>query len=243
MDDGAKTVEDSLAMLQIAVESGTTDLVASPHANSAYVYDPQVIQQQIRALNQAMQGKLRLYQGCDFHLSFDNIEDAMKNSRKYTINGHRYLLVEFSDLLIFHNTAQIFDRLQSARMVPIITHPERNSLLRQRIDNIAEWVANGALVQVTAGSLLGNFGKKASEFSRQLLDRELVHFIASDAHDVKFRTPSMKEAYTWLAQHCGEAYAKSLCVDNPRATLTGGDVDLPYRNNPAGERKWYQFWR
>jgi protein-tyrosine phosphatase len=243
MDDGAKTVEDSLAMLQIAVESGTTDLVASPHANSSYTYDPQVIQEQIKSLNQSMQGKVRLYQGCDFHLSFDNIEDAVKNPRKYTINGHRYLLVEFSDLLIFHNTTQIFNRLQAARMVPIITHPERNSLLRQRIDNIAEWVANGALVQVTAGSLVGNFGKKASAFSRQLLDRDLVHFIASDAHDVKFRTPSMKEAYAWLVQHCGEAYAKALCVDNPRATLTGDDVDLPYRGNPAVRREWYQFWR
>jgi protein-tyrosine phosphatase len=243
MDDGAKTVEDSLAMLQIAVESGTTDLVASPHANSSYTYDPQMIQQQIKDLNQSMQGKVRLYQGCDFHLSFDNIEDAVKNPRKYTINGHRYLLVEFSDLLIFHNTAQIFDRLQAARMVPIITHPERNSLLRQRIDSIAEWVANGALVQVTAGSLLGNFGKRASDFSRQLLDRNLVHFIASDAHDVKFRTPSMKEAFAWLSQHCGEAYAQALCVDNPRATLTDGDVELPSRDHRTTQRQWYQFWR
>ena len=242
MDDGAKTVEDSLAMLHLAAESGTTDLVATPHANSNYIYDPQVIQQQLQALNQAMNGRVRLYQGCDFHLSFDNIEDAIQNPRKYTINGHRYLLVEFSDLIIFNNTAQIFERLQAAKMVPIITHPERNGLLRQRLEQITQWVANGALVQVTAGSLTGHFGKRAKEFSVQLLAARLVHFIASDGHDLKHRPPSMKEAHAWLSQHYGEVYADTLCIANPRATLTDGPVGLP-APVPAGTQKWYQFWR
>ena len=73
-------------------------------------------------------------------------------------------------MLIFRNTPEIFGRLQDAGMVPIITHPERNELLQQKIEDIAQWVDAGALVQVTGQSLLGHFGKKAAEFARTLLD-------------------------------------------------------------------------
>lgn len=243
MDDGAKSLEGSLAMLKMAAESGTTDLVATPHANFEYKYDPDLIQERVAILSQAMGNRIRLYQGCDFHLSFDNIEDAIAHPRKYTINGNRYLLVEFPDIMIFPNTGEIFERLQHADMIPIITHPERNSLLRQRLQNIGDWVARGALVQVTSGSLYGRFGKKAAAFSKELLDQNLCHFIASDAHDCEFRPPSLKEAYTWLTRKYGEELAQALCVQNPRAVLTGREVRLPQRESFSHPRKWYQIWR
>jgi len=112
LDDGARTLEDSLGMLRMAAESGTTDLVATPHANLNYKYEPLVIRERLREVEAGLNGALRLYTGCDFHLSYDNIQDAIVNPRKYTINQNRYLLVEFSELLIFRNTADIFGRLQ-----------------------------------------------------------------------------------------------------------------------------------
>jgi len=128
-------------------------------------------------------------------------------------------------------------------MVPIITHPERNALLRQRLEEISKWVDGGALVQVTAGSLLGRFGKNAAQFSRMLLDRGLVHFIASDAHDLKHRPPSMREAHQWLVEKHSRAVADALCADNPRAVLTGGRVSMMVPKKSAQSRKWYQVWR
>lgn len=243
MDDGAKTFEDSLAMLKLAAESGTTDLVATPHANGEYKYDPKRISGQIETLQKAMKGKLRLYKGCDFHLSYDNIEDAIAHPRKYTINDTHYMLVEFPDMLIFHNTGELFQRLQQAGMTPIITHPERNALLRQRLENIATWVNDGAFVQVTAGSLTGRFGKHALEFSRQLLERDLVHFIASDGHDLVHRPPSMKEARGWLEEKYGDALAEALCVTNPHAVIQGGRISMPVPRKGMQARKWYQIWR
>ena len=243
MDDGAKTFEDSLAMLKLAAESGTTDLVATPHANGEYDYNPAVITGQIETLQKAMEGALRLYKGCDFHLSYDNIEDAIAHPRKYTINNQRYLLVEFPDMLIFHNTGELFFRLQDAGMTPIITHPERNALLRQRLEDIASWVGEGSYVQVTAGSLLGRFGKRAAEFARLLLDRNLVHFIASDGHDMVHRPPTMKEAHAWLAEKYGADLADALCINNPRAVLEGNRVALPVRRKGMQGRKWYQVFR
>ena len=236
-------MEESVAMLRMALEHGTTDLVATPHANLRYKFDPELIRARLAEMSAAVGDGLRLYSGCDFHLSFDNIQDAIANPRKYTINQGPYLLVEFSDLLIFKNTIEIFARLQEAGMIPIVTHPERNGLLRQRIASIAQWVEAGARVQVTAQSILGQFGKKALAFSELLLEQGLVHFIASDGHDCEHRPPRMDEAYSWVKKHQGEATAEALCVINPRATLTGEDVEAPEAQPASPDRKWYQLWR
>ncbi len=243
MDDGSKTLEQSIEMLQMAAAAGTSELVCTPHANPSYQFEPLVIRDRLRELEAGIGGAIRLYSGCDFHLSYENIQDAIVHPRKYTINQDRYLLVEFSDMLIFRNTAEIFGRLQEAGMIPIITHPERNQLLQQRPDEIALWVEAGVRVQVTGQSLLGNFGKKAAEFARTLLERRLVHFIASDGHDLVHRPPTMDEAHAWLVKNYGQPAADALCIDNPRATLDGHLVDSPYMDLETPSRKWYQVWR
>ncbi len=242
MDDGARTIEDSLAMVRMAAEHGTTDLVATPHANPEYRFEPDVIAARLAEVESAAGVALRLHTGCDFHLSFDNIQDAIAHPDKYTIDHKNYLLVEFSDLLIFHNTTEIFERLADAGMIPVITHPERNGLLRQRLEQIEEWVENGARVQVTAQSLTGRFGRRALDFARTLLDRGLVHVLASDGHDTEHRPPVMDAAHRWVTENYGEPLAEALCITNPGAALTGQPM-LPPSAVPAGARKWYQLWR
>src|SRR5262249_26058997 len=147
LDDGALTLEQSLAMLRLAAEHGTTDLVATPHANLEYRFDPTAIAERVARIQESHTGDPRLYTGCDFHLTFDNIQDAIAHPAKYTINQKSYLLVEFSEWIIFTQTPEIFSRLADAGMIPVVTHPERNELLRQRLDHIARWVEDGARVQ------------------------------------------------------------------------------------------------
>ena len=243
MDDGARTREQSLEMLKMAAAAGTTDLVCTPHANSQYKFDPAIIDGRLEELRSGIGETIRIYTGCDFHLSFDNIQDAIANPRKYTINQNCYLLVEFSDLLIFRNTAEIFGRLREAGMIPIVTHPERNQLLQFRLEEIAQWVEEGALLQVTGASLMGHFGRKAAGFAKTLLDRRLVHIIASDGHDLKHRPPKMDQAYAWLVGNYGQTLADLLCIANPRATLTGDQVQSPPESAHPKAKKWYQVWR
>jgi protein-tyrosine phosphatase len=244
LDDGARTLDDSVAMVRMAAEHGTTDLVATPHANLEYKFDPPRIAKRITEIREATSDtSLKLHTGCDFHLSYDNVQDAVANPHKYTIAQNNYLLVEFSDLLIFNNTSDIFGRLLDAGMIPVITHPERNGLLRQRTEEIAKWVDEGARVQVTGQSLLGGFGKRAQEFSKALLDRGLVHVIASDAHDLERRPPLLDKAYAWLERHYGETLAQALCVENPGMVLRGEPLAVPNRKSGAPSRKWYQIWR
>lgn len=243
MDDGARTLEDSLAMLRMAAKHGTTDLVATPHASPAYRFDPEQIAREIDEISAALDGSIRLHSGCDFHLSYENIQDAINHPRKYTIDHKNYLLVEFSDLLIFRNTAEIFARLTDAGMIPVITHPERNRLLRQRLEELAAWVQAGALVQVTAQSVIGDFGRQAKEFCVVLLDRGLVHFVASDAHDCEHRPPRLDQARAWLTERRGEAVSEALCVANPLAALTGEPLQGFSTEVVSASRKWYHFWR
>ena len=183
LDDGSKSLEESVAMLRQAAAAGTTDIVASPHANQDYAFDPLVVAQKIGELQAAAGETPRIHYGCDFHLTLENIEDALRSPGNYSINHRGYLLVEFSDFLIPKTTGQIFARMMQAGLRPIVTHPERNQLLQRRLPELEAWVAQGAHLQVTAQSLLGRFGKTAKKCAHELMGRGLVHFLASDAQE------------------------------------------------------------
>ena len=244
LDDGAQTLEESVAMLRIAAESGTTDIVATPHANVEYTFDPEVVSAKIREVQEAVGSLIRIHAGCDFHMKFDLIEDLFQNPTRYTINGKGYLMVEFSDLIILPTTDVVFDRMNSAGIVPVVTHPERNPLLQQRLDQLERWARNGVLLQITAQSLLGRFGPTAKRVSDQLLDRNLVHFVASDAHDTEDRTPRLDLARQYVSKHWGESRADRLFRRNPAAVLKGEPLPAPEETEMTGrrKRKWYQFW-
>ena len=242
IDDGSKSLEMSVEMLRVAATSGTTDIVASPHSNLEFRFEPDVITEKIEELSEASGNIVRIHRGCDFHLHFDNIQDALSYPTKYAINNKNYLLVEFSDLLIAKTTDDIFYRLMSVGLIPIITHPERNALLQQRLEQLRAWVNQGAMIQVTALSLTGRWGKRTKRFADELMRQRLVHFVASDAHDPEYRPPSLKEAYEYIARHYSEQRAQELCVTNPQATLTGQEL---YFDEADFEppKKWYQFWK
>ena len=112
-------MEQSIAMLRMAAESGTSDIVASPHANFEYKFEPAAIEEKIAELTAALDGSIRVHRGCDFHLSYDNIQDALANPTKYTINHRNYILVEFSDLLVPNTTGEMFGQMLDAGMIPM----------------------------------------------------------------------------------------------------------------------------
>ncbi len=221
LDDGATDIETSLQMAEMAVADGITHVVCTPHANSEYDFRPEENAARLERLQEKLGNRLTLGLGCDFHLSYDNIEDALANPAKYTINDKQYLLVEFPDFGIPQNISSSFYEMSVAGMVPIITHPERNLTLMQKPEKLAEWIRMGCLVQVTAGSLMGRFGKGPQRIARQLLDLHWVHVIATDAHNTTSRPPAMSEAYDFLAEEYEPEEAARLCVRNPQAIFFG----------------------
>jgi protein-tyrosine phosphatase len=242
LDDGAKTLEEAVAMVHMAAEEGTRQIVATPHADLQYSYDLERVEGTIAQLTEACGGVIPIYKGCDFHLYYDNIEDALQNPAKYAINSKRYVLVEFSDLLIIQSADEVFYRMQAAGMVPIITHPERNMLLQKRLERLQKWSSTGVLLQLTAQSFLGRWGREAKAFADELMQRDLVHFVASDAHDTVNRPPLLRAAYEYVVRRWGETRAEALFDSNPKAVLAGDPIE--WEPQPQTEAKpWYRFWR
>ena len=241
VDDGSRDLETSVQMAEMAAADGITHIVCTPHAVERYPYQPEVNAERLAILKERVGDKIQLGLGCDFHLSFENIEDSLANPHKYTLNGLNYLLVEFPDTSISPKMTEMFYEMMVAGMRPIITHPERNLTLQRRPHRMDEWLEEGCLVQVTANSLTGRFGKRAQEMGFQLLQQNRVHCLATDAHDLKSRPPVMSEAYKVVAEKFGADTAERLCVTNPLAAFEGKpipDVPIPdWDQQPEPEPK------
>jgi protein-tyrosine phosphatase len=241
MDDGADTLETSIQMADMAIADGITHVVGTPHANSEYKFDPDLIRQRRDELQAAVGDRLILATGCDFHLSFENLQDIPKNPHKYTINQKNYLLVEFADFAIPPSMDDTMHKLQLMGLSPIITHPERNALLRTKPERLYGWLHQGAYVQITAQSILGRFGTGAQRHAEQWLDDDRVHFVASDAHSVKGRPLLLRAAYDAVAERRGEAVAQALFHDNPLAAFEGRGLPYePEQLNPSAKRMQYK---
>jgi protein-tyrosine phosphatase len=234
VDDGAKSWEISQEMCRMAVADGIEHMVATPHANDRYKYDREFLLKQLNELRAITTGKPRLSLGCDFHLSYENVQDALVCPDRYCIEGGRYLLVELSNYSIPAQVEEYFTKLGDKEMRPIITHPERNPILQQNPQRVLKWVEMGCAVQVTASAITGFWGERAWRIASWLLERDAVHFLATDAHDAKHRVPVLSAARKEVAEICGADVAKVLVEDNPRAVISG--QPLPYFPDPVGRK-------
>jgi protein-tyrosine phosphatase len=234
LDDGAKTLEDSLAMAEDAIADGITHVVGTPHSSTDHVFDFAKVTAARKLLQEAVGDRLTIATGCDFHLNPENLAAIRKDPLPFCINQKDYLLVEFNEFSIPAWMDQTLHELQIAGLRPIITHPERNSILRAQPERLNGWVRIGCYVQVTAGSLAGVFGLGAREDAWTWIDRGLVHFVASDAHNTARRPLKLSFAYEAIAEQQGEEKARALLIDNPKAAFDG--APLPYVPELPSER-------
>jgi protein-tyrosine phosphatase len=221
VDDGPKSIEASLELAEASAAEGVTHIVATPHASARYPYNFEVNRERLAILSDQLAGRLTLGLGCDFHLSYENLIEIENDPRKFTVNGTEYLLVEFPDFLNVATSNETLFRLMSLGLIPIITHPERNPTLLENPEPLKEWCQNGCLIQVTAASIAGRFGRRCDEFSRLLLRGNYVHIVASDAHNLTGRAPLMRAAFDSLKKDFGQETADRLCIQNPRAVFFG----------------------
>jgi len=237
LDDGAKTIEDSLAMAEDAIADGITHVVATPHANSSYAFEFSRVRAARNELSEKLEGRLTLATGCDFHLSPENLSAIRRDRSQFCIHQKDYLLVELNDFSIPPSMDQALHELQLARIHPIITHPERNGLLRAQPERLRKWVELGCYAQVTAGSLTGVFGPGSQQAAWTWITNGLVHFVASDAHNTARRPLKLRFAYDAVAERCGEARARALLLENPLAAFDGRPLPYVPELAPAPERR------
>lgn len=226
VDDGPKSWNVSIAMCHAAAADGITHMVATPHANDRYHYDREYLTGLLKHLQGLIGDSPKLTLGCDFHLSYDNLQDALAHPTRYVIESTRYLLVEFSNYSVPQQTTDSFLRLANCGLTPIITHPERNPILRENLQRVAEWAEQGCVIQITGSALTGFWGERARRAALWLIERQAAHVLATDAHDTEKRVPILSTARDAAAEVCGQEIAEAMVDANPHAILA--NLPLPY---------------
>jgi len=224
-------------MCRMAAADGITHQVATPHANDRYHYDREYLHRLVVHLQALIGNDLTLRLGCDFHLSYDNLQDVLANPERYAIQGTRYMLVELSNYSVPQQITECFTQLGDCGITAIITHPERNPILRESPQRVVEWAEQGCVIQVTGGALTGFWGERVRRAAHWLLKHDAVHVLATDAHDTEKRVPILSTAREAAADLVGEEIADALVQGNPAAILQS--QPLPYFPRPvtSGYRK------
>ncbi|MDG5789295.1 tyrosine protein phosphatase [Evansella sp. AB-P1] len=208
VDDGSQSVEDTLNMATVAVEEGITTIVATPHhKNGRYENNKATIETRVNEVNKLLKKNnidVNVLVGQECRLYGEVLQDY-EAGKIATLANSNYLFIEFPSNHVPKYTKDLFYDIQLSGLTPIIVHPERNSELMERPEKLYEFVKNGALTQITAGSVIGGFGKKIKSFTEEIIEANLSHFLASDAHNTTNRTFHLKAAYDTIHQEYGEA--------------------------------------
>jgi len=218
-------------MCRMAAADGITHQVATPHANDRYHYDRAYLQGLVAHLRGLIGDLLALSLGCDFHLSYDNLQDVLANPSRYAIEGTNYMLVELSNYSVPPQTTDCFLKLGDLGITAIITHPERNPILRENPQRVLEWAEQGCVIQMTGSALTGFWGERTRRAAHWLLEHDAVHVLATDAHDTEKRIPVLSTAREAAAGIAGDEVAQALVEDNPRAVIRS--QPLPYFPRPV----------
>ena len=230
IDDGAKDWDVSLAMARLAVADGIGTIVATPHqlGNYELVRTARILQLTAEAQERITAAgiPLTVLPGADVRIH-EELPQFVRNQTVLTLADRKtHLLIELPHEQ-FLPLGQLIYRLQGEGICCILSHPERNRELLHSPDLLRPLVQQGCLVQLTAGSITGHFGPNVLRISRRMLEQQLVHLVATDAHDVKHRPPCLSDAYDIVSRWVGAELAQKIFVDNPQAVLSGGPIDAP----------------
>lgn len=218
LDDGSNSLQESLAMARMAVDSGVKAMAATPHCADA---GGKEVFESWKLLRQALKENgipLKLFPGMEI-FGTENTLQLLKDGQLFTINGSRYPLIEFS----FHSDGlqetRILRRLCDAGLRPIVAHPERYAFVQYDPELINRWFRMGCLMQVNRGSLLGRFGTRAQSMAIELVERNFASLVASDAHSSRIRTPWMQDVKEFLIQEFTVDCARALLLETPGKIL------------------------
>jgi protein-tyrosine phosphatase len=239
IDDGAKDLETALAMARVAVADGIRIVACTPHIlpgmypNTGRAIRAAILRLQVELDRAGI--PLCLVAGADVH-AVPHLLAGLRSGDILPLGSSRYFLLEPPQDILPPRFESFVEGLIAAGTVPIITHPERLGWMDSRYELLLRAVEMGAWTQVTAGSILGKFGRRAQRWAMRMLEDGLVHIVASDAHDPAIRAPQLSDAVDVLERRFGRQAAMDLVVTRPAGILRDARPDelpLPNRDNVA----------
>jgi protein-tyrosine phosphatase len=236
VDDGPKDLVESVEMAKEAVRQGIKTIIATPHhRNEKYENHGQTIFRRVEELNRILINEkidLTVLPGQETRI-FGEMVEGLVTGEILPLNQGKYVLVELPSGHVPRYTGQLMFDIQLKGFVPVIVHPERNQEIMENPEVLYQLVKKGALTQVTASSVIGHFGKTIKKFTHQLLEANLTHFIASDAHNTTSRGFKMVEAYSTVEKVFGIDFVYML-RENAELVLTSKSV---YKESPLRVKK------
>ncbi|MGX9133214.1 tyrosine-protein phosphatase [Rummeliibacillus sp. JY-2-4R] len=240
VDDGPSSEEESIQMLEQAVKEGITGIVSTSHAKQPqYHVDAIEVKNQLDKLQKELEKRripLTLYQGHEIRLH-ERIIPGIVEEELLTLADSKYLLLELPSQNVPHYVFSVVNQLLSNNIIPIIAHPERNKGIAEKPELLAKLVCQGAMGQVTTGSLCGHFGRGVQKVALELLDANLVHTIGSDAHNLDNRPFLFNKCLTYLEKRGLGDYIDILLENNERV-ITNRDVILLEPETPKKKAWW-----
>ncbi|HEY6328756.1 MAG TPA: CpsB/CapC family capsule biosynthesis tyrosine phosphatase [Blastocatellia bacterium] len=243
-DDGPPSIEESVQMCKASADDGITVMVATPHSfDSVHKTHPvDVLATRVAELNNRLGGRPKIVLGCELRFTHDVVNQVCAQKTAPTIAGGPYVLLEFPHSMVPVGTERVLFELMSNRITPIIAHPERNRVLMAEPARFLALVEMGVLGQIDSGSVLGQFGSSARKAARIMLESNMVHFIASDCHNMRNRLPGLSEAVKEVAEIIGEDGARMISTGNPAAVVEGKPAPWrPAPRPPEKKKKWFFF--
>lgn len=235
VDDGSKNIDMSLDMARIYLKNGIKEVIATPHYIEKDSLSLDRNKKALEILRQALKDNdldLQVYLGNEVYISMDILKD-IKEKRVATLNKSRYVLIEFpmNDIPIYTDSV-IYDLLLNG-YVPIIAHPERYLKVQENPNILFELIKKGALAQLNLPSLEGFYGKKVKETAKILLENKMIHFVGTDAHTNRKRSPEVREALNLLKDMVSASHYKALTEGNAKNIIE----DIEFKAHDSVEYK------
>ncbi|NJN16213.1 MAG: hypothetical protein HC822_08030 [Oscillochloris sp.] len=246
IDDGSRTLDAALEMVQIAVADGVSTVAATPHGRSSVSagvrYHPDLVHKRVGVLREAIAEaglNLTLVPGTEIY-GEPGVEDRLDAGELLGYGTSRAVLVEFAAGATPATVEQIVFGLQLRGRRVVLAHPERLRFVQHDPNTLAPLIARGVVMQLTADALLGAQGRRLQDLAETLLTHDLVQLIASDAHGPHLaRMPNLGDARRRTAVLRNEATAERLTNTTPAAILADTPLDLPA---PSPVRRRFGFW-
>lgn len=218
VDDGSPDMATSLEMLRIAEKNGITHMILTPHHKPMHHnVSPEhnvAYRKRLREAAKEAGIEVKLFSGNEIYYSDETMEELI-DGKICSLAGSDYVLVEFHPTNPYKAIQNAVSRVQAAGFIPIIAHVERYSDIVSHPSRVKDLIEMGSFIQVNASSIMGKYGFGISHFTKKLLKEELVHFVASDAHDTGRRAPNLLDCRNYVERKYGEDYGKKLFFTNP----------------------------
>ena len=227
VDDGPKDKAESIALLKEAYAQGVRTIVSTSHRRKGMFETPEedILRnfKVVKELAKEVAPDLTILYGAEIYYSSDAL-NKLENQQIPQLNGTRYALIEFSMNTPYREIHNALTNVLMLGITPVIAHIERYDALENNEKRVKELINMGCYTQVNSSSILkpklfGDTYKFMKKRARYFLERDLVHIVASDMHNLDSRPPYMKEAYEIVSKKYGLDKARGLFMLNPEKII------------------------